>query len=102
MLDATQCGIVSYNPVLGTPSIVVNVDTTGSAMVMVSLPGVSTKRVEKGLLVFFFSGEVSVICLATVTPQLQQYCKLCTATRTTHFTGELFTLKVQCALTLHL
>lgn len=56
MLDTTQCGIVSYRPVLGMSSVVVNVDTTGRAMVTVGLPGVSTNRVEWAYWYLFLRG----------------------------------------------
>ena len=73
MLDATQCGIVSYGTVLGMSSFVVNVDTTGNAMATVGLPGVSTE-LNRAYWYLFFRGGWG-ICLATVIPQLQKYCK---------------------------
>ena len=59
MLDATQCGIVSYRPVLGMPCVVVNVDTTGSDMVTVGLPGVSTELNRAYWYLFLGGGLVS-------------------------------------------
>jgi len=56
-------------------SVVVNVDTTGRAMVTVGLPGVSTNRVEWAYWYLFLRGGISGICLATMIRQLQQYCK---------------------------